>query len=131
MKLMSGENSKKDKASEPDIDKHDSIPEPVPTSPELMKIAVPRRAFELRSCYLNGPTVILNNLPTSNIQLIYGHSYVSMRHVIGDFLGKVNLLANIYYSSKEVTKNLADSVISKDVYLRARLNNKCVDLNNY
>ena len=46
------------------------------------------------------------------------------------FKVKGNLPAIIYYSSKDATKNLADSVASKEVYLHTRLNNKCFDLNN-
>ena len=131
MKRMSSEHTEKYKTSEYKFNTNDCVARYVTTSPDRMQTAVRRIIFELQTCHLDGSTAILNNLPAPNIRLINGHSYISMIHVIVESLGKGNLPDNIYYNRMGATKNLEDSAASKDVYLRAKLNDKCVDLNKF
>ena len=125
---MASQRTDKYKRSDDDMDTNKS--REVHSPKTKIKLSIPAKEIDLRNSYLVDEHAILNNLPKLNLQLIDEHSYVSIIHVIVDFLGKGNLPVNIHYVENNSTVNLSDSVASRDMYIRARLRNIDVLLNN-
>ena len=81
---------------------------------------------ELRNLYLICQYTIVNNISKPSVTLADGHSYVSLRYVISNFLSKVKIAANISVDRISYVSYLEESMISRDVYERDQDMNKGV-----
>ena len=69
----------------------------LPMSSDIISTHIPTNEYELRNLYLVGGHAVVNNLPKPEVALVDGHSYVSLRYAISDFLGKGKLPAKMQY----------------------------------
>ena len=87
---------------------------------------IPKSDAQLRKMYISGERSIVKNLPRPNVRLIDGHSYVSIRQCIANFLASGKMPHKIKTSKENGVRCITESKMAKFVVERAHKANSNV-----
>ena len=85
---------------------------------------------ELRNIYITGKRSIVKNLPHPNVQLIDGHSYISIRQCISNFLACGKMPKKIKNGNQNCVSCITESKMAQAILHRAHTINSNVKPEN-
>jgi len=93
---------------------------------ETISTRIPFTESEFARIYLRGPNSILQNIPQPRVTIIEGHSYVSVKQCLCNFLSMGHYPGKITYDKSKVIRNISDSHSANQVLIRAAKANPSV-----